>query len=112
MWGETQTKCSHFFCNKKEKAVSKLFHIQLKMLLGLEFSRKTLLTDVLAVFGLLILALCLLKLTWKCCRGFRQYVLSSLCQVNLRAYGQWAGKVKFVHTHTQKFNQIFSHIYG
>ncbi|XP_043997168.1 very-long-chain 3-oxoacyl-CoA reductase-like isoform X2 [Gambusia affinis] len=60
------------------------------MLLGLEFSRKTLLTDVLAVFGLLILALCLLKLTWKCCRGFRQYVLSSLCQVNLRAYGQWA----------------------
>ncbi|PWA22710.1 hypothetical protein CCH79_00002005, partial [Gambusia affinis] len=74
----------------QEKAVSKLFHIQLKMLLGLEFSRKTLLTDVLAVFGLLILALCLLKLTWKCCRGFRQYVLSSLCQVNLRAYGQWA----------------------
>ncbi|NP_001315991.1 very-long-chain 3-oxoacyl-CoA reductase-like [Poecilia reticulata] len=74
----------------QEKAVSKLFHIQLKMLLGLEFSRKTLLTDVLAVFGLFILALSLLKLTWKCCRGFRQYVLSSLRKANLQAYGQWA----------------------
>ncbi|XP_023198461.1 testosterone 17-beta-dehydrogenase 3-like [Xiphophorus maculatus] len=60
------------------------------MLLGLEFSRKTLLTDVLALFGLFILVLCLLKFTWKCCCGFRQYVLSSLCQADLRAYGQWA----------------------
>ncbi|XP_054899724.1 hydroxysteroid (20-beta) dehydrogenase 2 [Poeciliopsis prolifica] len=60
------------------------------MLLGLEFSSKTLLTDVLVLFGLLILALCLLKLTWTCCCGFRQYVLSSLCQANLTKYGQWA----------------------
>uniref|UniRef100_A0A087XPL1 Hydroxysteroid (20-beta) dehydrogenase 2 n=1 Tax=Poecilia formosa TaxID=48698 RepID=A0A087XPL1_POEFO len=45
---------------------------------------------VLAALGGLTLSLNLLKFTWKCCCGFRQYVLSSLCQANLRAYGQWA----------------------
>uniref|UniRef100_A0A3P9QGS5 Hydroxysteroid (20-beta) dehydrogenase 2 n=1 Tax=Poecilia reticulata TaxID=8081 RepID=A0A3P9QGS5_POERE len=43
-----------------------------------------------ASLGGFTLSLNLLKLTWKCCCGFRQYVLSSLCQANLRAYGQWA----------------------
>ncbi|XP_014824743.1 PREDICTED: very-long-chain 3-oxoacyl-CoA reductase-like isoform X1 [Poecilia mexicana] len=60
------------------------------MLLALDFPHKALVINVLTALGGLTLSLNLLKLTWKCCCGFRQYVLSSLCQANLRAYGQWA----------------------
>ncbi|XP_016532450.1 very-long-chain 3-oxoacyl-CoA reductase-like [Poecilia formosa] len=60
------------------------------MLLALDFPHKALVINVLAALGGLTLSLNLLKFTWKCCCGFRQYVLSSLCQANLRAYGQWA----------------------
>ncbi|XP_043997171.1 very-long-chain 3-oxoacyl-CoA reductase-like isoform X1 [Gambusia affinis] len=60
------------------------------MLLALDFPYKALVIDVLAVFGGVTVFLHLLKFTWKCCRGFRQYILSSICQANLRAYGQWA----------------------
>ncbi|PWA22711.1 hypothetical protein CCH79_00002004, partial [Gambusia affinis] len=74
----------------REKNAPKLFHILLKMLLALDFPYKALVIDVLAVFGGVTVFLHLLKFTWKCCRGFRQYILSSICQANLRAYGQWA----------------------
>uniref|UniRef100_A0A3Q4HV18 Hydroxysteroid (20-beta) dehydrogenase 2 n=1 Tax=Neolamprologus brichardi TaxID=32507 RepID=A0A3Q4HV18_NEOBR len=35
----------------------------------------------------------LLKITWRCWCGFREFVLSSKWQVDLRTYGQWAGKL-------------------
>ncbi|KAM4726239.1 hydroxysteroid (20-beta) dehydrogenase 2 [Anableps anableps] len=60
------------------------------MLLAQDRHNQTLLTDALALFGGLTVALCLLKFTWKCWCGFRQFVLSEKWQVDMRAYGQWA----------------------
>ncbi|KAM4547572.1 hydroxysteroid (20-beta) dehydrogenase 2 [Fundulus diaphanus] len=60
------------------------------MLLTQELYRKTSLTDTLAVFGGLTVALCLLRFTWRCWCGFRQFFLSEQWQVDLRKYGQWA----------------------
>ncbi|XP_070773385.1 hydroxysteroid (20-beta) dehydrogenase 2 [Enoplosus armatus] len=47
-------------------------------------------TDILAVFGGFTVVFHLLKLTWRCWCGFRQFVLSKFWQVDLRTYGQWA----------------------
>ncbi|XP_026184542.1 hydroxysteroid (20-beta) dehydrogenase 2 [Mastacembelus armatus] len=47
-------------------------------------------SDVLATIGGLTVAFYLLKLSWTCCCGLREYFLSKLWQVNLRRYGQWA----------------------
>uniref|UniRef100_A0A3Q2D3G6 Hydroxysteroid (20-beta) dehydrogenase 2 n=1 Tax=Cyprinodon variegatus TaxID=28743 RepID=A0A3Q2D3G6_CYPVA len=48
------------------------------------------LTDTLALFGGLTVVFCLLKFTWKCWCGLRQFVLSEHWQQDLRTYGQWA----------------------
>uniref|UniRef100_A0A8C6NT92 Hydroxysteroid (20-beta) dehydrogenase 2 n=1 Tax=Nothobranchius furzeri TaxID=105023 RepID=A0A8C6NT92_NOTFU len=46
--------------------------------------------DVLAFFGGLAVFLYLLKLTWRCWCGLRQFVLSRFWRTDLRTYGQWA----------------------
>ncbi|XP_039474056.1 hydroxysteroid (20-beta) dehydrogenase 2 isoform X3 [Oreochromis aureus] len=46
--------------------------------------------DLLAIVGGMTVAFYLLKLTWRCWCGFREFVLSSKWQVDLRTYGQWA----------------------
>ncbi|XP_061596892.1 hydroxysteroid (20-beta) dehydrogenase 2 [Cololabis saira] len=48
------------------------------------------LTDIMAIFGGLTAAFYLLKLTWSCCCGFREFFLSEYWRVDLREYGQWA----------------------
>uniref|UniRef100_A0A3Q3AQM8 Hydroxysteroid (20-beta) dehydrogenase 2 n=1 Tax=Kryptolebias marmoratus TaxID=37003 RepID=A0A3Q3AQM8_KRYMA len=50
----------------------------------------TSLTDVLAFFGGLAVAFYLLKLTWRCWCGLREFVLSEHWQVDFRTYGRWA----------------------
>lgn len=50
-------------------------------------------TDVLAFIGGLIILFYLLKFTWRCWCGLRQFVLSEHWQVDFRKYGQWAGNV-------------------
>nr|XP_046266026.1 hydroxysteroid (20-beta) dehydrogenase 2 [Scatophagus argus] len=47
-------------------------------------------TDVLAITGGFTVVFHLLKLAWRCWCGFRQFVLSELWQVDIRAYGKWA----------------------
>ncbi|XP_063751439.1 hydroxysteroid (20-beta) dehydrogenase 2 isoform X4 [Eleginops maclovinus] len=47
-------------------------------------------SDVLTVVGGFTLALYLLKLSWRCWCGFRQFVLSEFWRVDVRTYGQWA----------------------
>lgn len=59
-----------------------------------ELCRKMPCADILAVIGGLTVAFYLLKLTWRCWCGFREFVLSAKWQVDLRAYGQWAGKAE------------------
>lgn len=51
-------------------------------------------TDVLAIVGGFSVVFHLLKVAWRCWRGFREFVLSELWQVDLRTYGQWAGNVE------------------
>ncbi|XP_072302436.1 hydroxysteroid (20-beta) dehydrogenase 2 isoform X2 [Eucyclogobius newberryi] len=46
--------------------------------------------DTLATIGVLSVVWHLLHLLWRCWSGFRQYILSQFCQVDLRRYGQWA----------------------
>ncbi|XP_015257025.1 PREDICTED: very-long-chain 3-oxoacyl-CoA reductase-like [Cyprinodon variegatus] len=60
------------------------------MLLAQELYLKAVLTDTLALFGGLTVVFCLLKFTWKCWCGLRQFVLSEHWQQDLRTYGQWA----------------------
>ncbi|XP_076024380.1 hydroxysteroid (20-beta) dehydrogenase 2 isoform X2 [Genypterus blacodes] len=48
------------------------------------------LTGGLATIGALTLVLHLLKLTWRCWCGFREFFLSEIWQVDLKSYGQWA----------------------
>uniref|UniRef100_A0A3B3ZFP7 Uncharacterized protein n=1 Tax=Periophthalmus magnuspinnatus TaxID=409849 RepID=A0A3B3ZFP7_9GOBI len=48
------------------------------------------LSDTLALVGGLSVLWNLLRLLWRCWRGFRQYILSQFWQVDLRGYGQWA----------------------
>ncbi|XP_061658869.1 hydroxysteroid (20-beta) dehydrogenase 2 isoform X1 [Syngnathoides biaculeatus] len=48
-------------------------------------------TDALIIFGGLTFILYSAKLAWKCCRGFREFILSEFWRVDLRTYGQWAG---------------------
>lgn len=50
--------------------------------------------DLLAIIGGMTVTFYLLKITCRCWCGFREFVLSSKWQVDLRTYGQWAGKVK------------------
>ncbi|XP_061658870.1 hydroxysteroid (20-beta) dehydrogenase 2 isoform X2 [Syngnathoides biaculeatus] len=47
-------------------------------------------TDALIIFGGLTFILYSAKLAWKCCRGFREFILSEFWRVDLRTYGQWA----------------------
>ncbi|XP_057677356.1 hydroxysteroid (20-beta) dehydrogenase 2 isoform X2 [Corythoichthys intestinalis] len=47
-------------------------------------------TDALVVIGGLTLVFYAMKCAWKCCCGFRDFILSSIWQVDLRSYGQWA----------------------
>lgn len=47
---------------------------------------------LVAFIGGLIGVCQLVKLVWKCWCGFRQFVLSAFWQVDLRSYGEWAGK--------------------
>lgn len=51
-------------------------------------------TAGLAIVGGFTVAFHLLTLAWRCWCGFREFVLSEFWQVDLRTYGQWAGKVK------------------
>ncbi|XP_038134603.1 hydroxysteroid (20-beta) dehydrogenase 2 [Cyprinodon tularosa] len=60
------------------------------MLLAQELYLKAVLTDTLALFGGLTVVFCLLKFTWKCWCGLRQFVLSEHWQQDLWTYGQWA----------------------
>lgn len=53
-------------------------------------------TDILAIFGGLTVVYHLLKVVWRCCCGFREFVLSEVWQVDLRSYGRWAGTVENV----------------
>ncbi|XP_006802253.1 very-long-chain 3-oxoacyl-CoA reductase-B [Neolamprologus brichardi] len=46
--------------------------------------------DLLAIIGGTTVTFYLLKITWRCWCGFREFVLSSKWQVDLRTYGQWA----------------------
>ncbi|KAM9728878.1 hydroxysteroid (20-beta) dehydrogenase 2 [Menidia menidia] len=46
--------------------------------------------ELLALFGGVTLAFYLLKLTWRCWCGLREYVLSEFWCVDLRTFGQWA----------------------
>uniref|UniRef100_A0A8C6LTB4 Hydroxysteroid (20-beta) dehydrogenase 2 n=1 Tax=Nothobranchius furzeri TaxID=105023 RepID=A0A8C6LTB4_NOTFU len=62
----------------------------LKSNLSMLLYHKTSLTDVLAFFGGLAVFLYLLKLTWRCWCGLRQFVLSRFWRTDLRTYGQWA----------------------
>lgn len=59
-----------------------------------KFCCKMSFTDVLAMIGGIIVVFYLLKLFWTCWRGLQQYVLSEIWKVDLRTYGQWAGKIK------------------
>ncbi|XP_024122089.1 hydroxysteroid (20-beta) dehydrogenase 2 [Oryzias melastigma] len=45
---------------------------------------------VLAVFGGITIVFYLLKFTWKCWDGFKEFVLSEHWQVDLKKYGGWA----------------------
>ncbi|KAF6728780.1 Very-long-chain 3-oxoacyl-CoA reductase [Oryzias melastigma] len=45
---------------------------------------------VLAVFGGITIVFYLLKFTWKCWGGFKEFVLSEHWQVDLKKYGGWA----------------------
>ncbi|MEQ2302526.1 hypothetical protein AMECASPLE_007630 [Ameca splendens] len=96
MWGGAQQIIIISSSIKRKKAPSEHFHsvqkglFHRKMLLAQELYCKTSLTDTLALFGGLMVAVCLLKFTWKCWCGLRQFVLSEQWQVDLRAYGQWA----------------------
>ncbi|XP_041864218.1 hydroxysteroid (20-beta) dehydrogenase 2 [Melanotaenia boesemani] len=47
-------------------------------------------TDVLALFGGITVTLYLLKFTWRCWCGFKEFILSEYWQVDLRTYGKWA----------------------
>ncbi|KAM6907136.1 hydroxysteroid (20-beta) dehydrogenase 2 [Xenentodon cancila] len=47
-------------------------------------------TDIMTIFGGLTAAFYLLKLTWSCWCGFKEFFLSEYWRVDLRAYGQWA----------------------
>lgn len=49
---------------------------------------------VLAVFGGITIVFYLLKFTWKCWDGFKEFVLSEHWQVDLKKYGGWAGKAE------------------
>ncbi|KAJ0062111.1 hypothetical protein NL108_015690, partial [Boleophthalmus pectinirostris] len=44
----------------------------------------------MAIIGGLSVLWHMLRLLWRCWRGFRQYILSQFWQVDLRRYGQWA----------------------
>uniref|UniRef100_A0A4W6BR76 Hydroxysteroid (20-beta) dehydrogenase 2 n=1 Tax=Lates calcarifer TaxID=8187 RepID=A0A4W6BR76_LATCA len=50
-------------------------------------------TEVLAITGGLTVVFQLLKLAWRCWCGLREFVLSEHWQVDLRTFGQWAGKL-------------------
>lgn len=52
--------------------------------------------DILAMVGGLTVVFHLLKLVWRFCCGFREFVLSEVWQVDLRTYGKWAGNVKML----------------
>uniref|UniRef100_A0A8C4IXH6 Hydroxysteroid (20-beta) dehydrogenase 2 n=1 Tax=Dicentrarchus labrax TaxID=13489 RepID=A0A8C4IXH6_DICLA len=47
-------------------------------------------TEMLVIVGGFTVVFHLLKLTWRCWCGFREFVLSELWQVDLRTCGQWA----------------------
>ncbi|XP_061607710.1 hydroxysteroid (20-beta) dehydrogenase 2 isoform X2 [Phyllopteryx taeniolatus] len=47
-------------------------------------------TDALVIIGGLTLIFYSMKAAWKCCRGFREFILSEFWRVDLRTYGQWA----------------------
>ncbi|XP_061753633.1 hydroxysteroid (20-beta) dehydrogenase 2 [Nerophis ophidion] len=47
-------------------------------------------TDILQVIGGFTLVFFLLKMGWKCWRGFREFIWSEFWRVDLRTYGQWA----------------------
>lgn len=51
-------------------------------------------TVVLAIVGGIIVVFYLLKLFWTCWHGLQEYFLSEIWKVDLRRYGQWAGKVR------------------
>ena len=53
-------------------------------------------TELLALFGGLTVVFYLLKLTWRCWSRFREFVLSEFWYVDLRTFGQWAGKVSYI----------------
>lgn len=72
-----------------------------EMLLAQELYLKAVLTDTLALFGGLTVVFCLLKFTWKCWCGLRQFVLSEHWQQDLRTYGQWAGREQENHVNPE-----------
>lgn len=52
------------------------------------------LTDALVIVGGFTLLFHFMKAARKCYCGFREFILSEFWQVDLRTYGQWAGKVQ------------------
>lgn len=48
--------------------------------------------ELLTITGGLVVLYHLLALAWKCWRGLRQFVFSKFWQVDLKAYGKWAGE--------------------
>lgn len=61
-------------------------------LLSPEFCCRMTSVGLLVFIGGFIGVCQLVKLLWRCWRGFRQFVLSAFWQVDLRSYGEWAGK--------------------
>lgn len=49
--------------------------------------------SLVLVVGYITLLYYLLNWSWKCWCGFKVYIQSEFWQVDLRAYGQWAGKI-------------------
>ncbi|XP_035035121.1 hydroxysteroid (20-beta) dehydrogenase 2 [Hippoglossus stenolepis] len=47
-------------------------------------------SEVLTIIGGLTVVFHLLRLTWKCWCGFREFVLAEVWHMDLRTYGQWA----------------------
>ncbi|XP_060941441.1 hydroxysteroid (20-beta) dehydrogenase 2 [Limanda limanda] len=47
-------------------------------------------SEVLTIVGGLTVVFHLLRLTWRCWRGLREFVLAEVWHMDLRTYGQWA----------------------
>lgn len=94
MWRRRRSVTDKQFSLPKVWQLSHFFGILYSELEAKELCNKMSFADLLAIIGGMTVAFYLLKLTWRCWCGFREFVLSSKWQVDLRTYGRWAGKVK------------------